>query len=121
MPKKLFPYNQQGFEARYPWVWTWNVPRSKGTGTPYKVSVRTMVDTDGKTITLWGCDCTAGRNGAASCQHRMRVQYDLVTVPGMLLGIPAHVREIAAPNLVAVSTSGREIQPEGMRGLKVVL
>jgi hypothetical protein len=34
MPKKLFPYNQQGFAATYPWVWTWNVARSKGTGTP---------------------------------------------------------------------------------------
>lgn len=120
MPKKLFPYNQQGFAATYPWVWTWNVPRSKGTGTPYKVSVRMMTTTN---EIIWGCDCTAGRNGAPSCQHRMRVQYDLVTVPGMLLELPAHVREIAAPNLVAVhSTTGdRGIQPEGMRGLKVVL
>jgi len=119
MPKKLFPYNQQDKVGMQPWLWTWNVSNSKGTGT-YKVSVRQMDDA-GHRITLWGCNCTAGKNGAATCQHRMRVQYDLVTVPGMLMGIPEYVRAIAAPNLVAISTSGREVQPEGMRGLKVVL
>jgi hypothetical protein len=43
MPKKQFPYNQKGRLGTYPWLWAWDVPTSKGTGTPYVVSVRDVV------------------------------------------------------------------------------
>lgn len=96
MPKKgEHPYNRLGRLGTYPWRWAWEVPTSKGTGTPYIVSVRgATIDAE----TIWGCNCAAGKNGHPSCQHRMRVKYDIVTVPNMLANLPAEVRALVAPN-----------------------
>lgn len=80
-------------------MWAWNVPRSKGTGTPYTVSVRWLGDE-----VFWGCNCMAGKNGHPSCQHRMRVQFEIVTVKDMLKNLPLHVREIVAPSFSALPT-----------------
>jgi hypothetical protein len=103
MPKQMFPYDLHGHKAdNPPWAWQWNVPRSKGTGTPYRVSVRRMTHLMNNEV-IWGCDCAAGKNGSPSCQHRMRVQYDLVTQQDMLRNLPEHVREIAAPNVQVVT------------------
>jgi hypothetical protein len=78
---------------------------------------------------IWGCDCAAGKNGHPSCQHRMRVQYDLVTQPDMLRNLPEKVREIAAPNVKVVqpnmnNASGSKVvayDAAGRRNLKAVL
>lgn len=124
MPKPIFPYSHQGHTGTAPWVWAWDVPRSKGTGKPYTVSVRRMNDL--KEI-IWGCDCMAGKNGQPSCQHRMRVQYDLITVEDMLRNLPDYVREIAAPNLKVVqpnmdrASGDRAIRLDEGRRIKVVL
>jgi len=125
MPKQMFPYNQRGRESDSGWNWAWDVPRSKGTGTPYVVSVRRMTNT-GEVI--WGCNCAAGRNGHPSCQHRMRVQFEIVTVQGMLASLPLKVRELVAPNFAAIqpkqvynAPTARELMQDGDRRLKVVI
>lgn len=130
MPKKKgelrtpTPYNQQGKEGTYPWKWRWDVPTSKGTGTPYVVSVRENVN-GANFAPIWGCNCAAGKNNNPLCQHRQRVQYDIVTAPNMLRNLPSHIRSLVAPNLNVVQSNlaagDRGIQPEGTRGLKVVL
>lgn len=127
MPKKMFPYNQKGREGTSPWLWAWDVPRSKGTGTPYVVSVRDFTSPDGTGEVIWGCNCAAGRNGHPSCQHRMRVRYEIVTVPNMLANLPMKVREIVAPNFSALPTKSRAVQAttdtsmdDQIRALKVV-
>lgn len=125
MPKQMFPYNQRGRESDNGWNWAWDVPRSKGTGTPYVVSVRRMTHT-GEVI--WGCNCAAGRNGHPSCQHRMRVQFEIVTVQGMLASLPFKVREMVAPDFAAIqpkqvysAPTARELMQDGDRRLKVVI
>jgi hypothetical protein len=127
MPKKVFPYNLFGREGTYPWAWTWDVPTSKGTGTPYVVSVRRL-EGDGETPIMWGCNCQAGKNGHPICQHRQRVMYDIVTQPDMLRNLPERIREIAAPNVKVVqpnmsNASGSKVvayDAAGRRNLKAV-
>lgn len=104
MPKKIFPYNQHGHSGTYPWTWAWDVPTSKGTGTPYVVSVRRMTTTN---EVIWGCNCQAGRNGHPICQHRQRVMYEIVTVEDMLRNLPENIRELVAPNLKVVQPNIR--------------
>lgn len=124
MPKKIFPYNQHGHAGTYPWTWAWDVPTSKGTGTPYVVSVRRMATTN---EIIWGCNCTAGRNGHPICQHRQRVMYEIVTVEDMLRNLPANIRELVAPNLTVVqpktnmSSGTRVVELNTGRRIKVVL
>lgn len=114
MPKKQFPYNQKGRLGTYPWLWAWDVPTSKGTGTPYVVSVR---DVNG--APEWGCNCMAGKNGHPTCQHRMRVQYDLATVPYMINQLSRPVRDVVAPHAIVSSYAGREEEIPATEGRRI--
>ena len=127
MPKKSAPYNHRGREGTSPWFWAWDVPTSKGTGTPYIVSVRANIN-GAPFEAIWGCNCAAGRNGHPSCQHRMRVLYEIVTVQGMLASLPLDVRRIVAPDFAAVQSTQvysaptpRELTQSDDRRFKVVI
>ena len=69
-----------------------------------------------------------GRSAQQGHGHRMRVQFEIVTVQGMLASLPLKVRELVAPNFAAIqpkqvynAPTARELMQDGDRRLKVVI